>query len=243
MTALLASVCTVDEAALALANGADIIDLKDPRSGALGALPLASIEMITAHVRAASANPVSATIGDLDDGAHDEMIRRVQATAATGVDFVKVGIARGAGARMALRRLAELPARVVPLFLADDGIDFALVEAACSDGFPIVMVDTADKKRGSLFACVGRAELGRLVGVVRAAGAHVGLAGSLGLDDVAAVRALGPDIAGFRGALCDTDRTGALVPERVRALRAALGARAAGAVFEPSPAVASHARP
>ncbi len=233
MTALLASVCTVDEATLALENGADIVDLKDPRNGALGALPLALIETITAHVRASGASPVSATIGDLDDGAHDEMVRRVQATAATGVDFVKVGIVRGPGARTALQRLAELPVRVVPLFLADEGIDFALIDAACSDGFPIVMVDTADKQRGSLFHRVSAADLARLIETVHAAGARVGLAGSLRFQDVPALRALGPDIAGFRGALCETDRTGALVGAKVRAIRAALSGTAAGARAAP----------
>ena len=38
---LLISVCTLDEAKIALAQGADIIDLKNPHAGALGALPLA----------------------------------------------------------------------------------------------------------------------------------------------------------------------------------------------------------
>ena len=37
MTLLLASVIGPDEAAVALAYGADIIDLKDPANGALGA--------------------------------------------------------------------------------------------------------------------------------------------------------------------------------------------------------------
>ncbi|HSD59354.1 MAG TPA: (5-formylfuran-3-yl)methyl phosphate synthase [Burkholderiales bacterium] len=39
MTRLLASVADLHEARLALAGGADIIDFKDPRRGALGALP------------------------------------------------------------------------------------------------------------------------------------------------------------------------------------------------------------
>lgn len=229
MTALLASVRTVEEATLALEHGADIIDLKDPRNGALGALPLVLIETITAHVRASGKHPVSATIGDLDDGAHDEMVRRVRATAATGVDFVKVGIVRGPGARTALQRLARLPVRVVPLFLADDGIDFALLDAACTDGFPIVMVDTADKQRGSLFQCVSAADLARLIERVHEAGARVGLAGSLRFQDLPALRALGPDIAGFRGALCETDRTGTLVGAKVRAIRNALSGVASAA--------------
>lgn len=221
MTALLASVRSVDEADIALAGGADIVDLKDPAAGALGALPLALIETIVAHVRARARTPVSATVGDLDEGAHDEMVRRVQLTAATGVDFVKVGILRGPSAHEALRRLAELPVRVVPLFLADTGIDLALVDAACASGFPVVMVDTADKRRGSLFDCVSQDVLREMVGIVHRAGARTGLAGSLRFEHVPRLVALATDIAGFRGALCDGDRAGPLSAARLHALRAA----------------------
>jgi len=40
MTELLISVTNVDEAFMAMELGADIIDLKDPSMGALGALPI-----------------------------------------------------------------------------------------------------------------------------------------------------------------------------------------------------------
>lgn len=222
MTALLASVRTVDEALVAVQSGADIVDLKDPARGALGALPHSLIEAIVARVRALGAQPISATIGDLDDGAHDEMARRTLATAQTGVDFVKVGVARGPDARRALQRLAELPVRVVPLFLADHGLDLALIDTACAAGFPIVMVDTADKRTGSLFDCVAPAVLATMIRIAHDAGARAGLAGSLRFDHVRLLRALAPDIAGFRGALCEGTRTGTLVGAKVRALRAAL---------------------
>jgi len=43
VTRLLASVAGLEEARLALAGGADIVDFKDPRRGALGALPVAVV--------------------------------------------------------------------------------------------------------------------------------------------------------------------------------------------------------
>jgi (5-formylfuran-3-yl)methyl phosphate synthase len=228
VTALLASVRNAAEATRAFAAGADIIDLKEPRAGALGALPIEQIAAIVGCVRALGDAPVSATIGDLADGAIDEMIRRVHATARTGVDFVKVGIARGPHARVALAALAVLPARVVPLFLVDDGLDLALIEAACAAGFPVVMVDTARKVAGGLFDRVGRAALQRMIAIARAAAVRPGLAGSLRLADVPALRDLAPAIAGFRGALCEEGRTGELVAARVRELRDALPALAPG---------------
>jgi uncharacterized protein (UPF0264 family) len=224
VTALLASVRTVHEAVLAVEAGADIIDLKEPRAGALGALPLPLIREIVAQVRSISQAPLSATVGDLGDGEIEEMTHRVIATAATGVDFVKVGVVQGPHARTALAQLVSLPARVVPLFLADDGLDLALVEHACAVGLPIVMVDTADKRVGSLFDCVAHATLQKMIATVHGAGARAGLAGSLRADHVPLLRELSPAIAGFRGALCDGSRTGQLVPGKVRALRAALPA-------------------
>jgi (5-formylfuran-3-yl)methyl phosphate synthase len=227
VTALLASVRTEEEAVLAVEAGADIIDLKDPNTGALGALPIDRITTIVKRVRNLSSAPLSATIGDLADGEVEETVRRVQTTAATGVDFVKVGIPRGLHAHETLAILGGLQASVVPLFLADAGLDFILIEAACAAGFPVVMVDTADKRAGSLFDFVPRNTLRRFVETVHAARARAGLAGSLRFDHVPALRELAPAIAGFRGALCEGSRSGRLVPERVRALRATLPAASA----------------
>ena len=62
MTQLLISVTSLDEAQMALENGADIIDLKDPSAGALGALP---VELITSIVSFVNKQKLtSATIGD-----------------------------------------------------------------------------------------------------------------------------------------------------------------------------------
>ena len=61
---LLVSVRTVAEAAVAAADGADFIDLKEPRAGALGGLPVALIGDIVSVLRASGCTlPVSATIG------------------------------------------------------------------------------------------------------------------------------------------------------------------------------------
>ena len=89
MTLLLASVTDCTEAEQALRGGADLIDLKDPDRGALGALTLEQIAAIVGQV--AGRRPVSATIGDLppDPVLTADLIR---CTAATGVDYVKVGL-------------------------------------------------------------------------------------------------------------------------------------------------------
>jgi uncharacterized protein (UPF0264 family) len=88
MTKILISVTSIAEAQLALDNGADIIDLKDPSAGALGALPLPLIQEIVSHVNGRKL--VSATIGDLIMQP-DLILQSVALLAATKVDYIKIG--------------------------------------------------------------------------------------------------------------------------------------------------------
>ena len=225
MMRMLVSVRSVPEALMAAQGGADFIDLKEPRDGALGGLP---VETIAAVVRAlrehGSRLPISATIGDLPMTDLDAILARVHAVAACGVDYVKVGIERAAQAGAVLDALAGSGHAVVPVFIGDRGLAFEQVEQACGLKFPALMVDTADKRAGSLFDVLKDAELRRFVGVVRASGALVGLAGALRRPQLAALRALDPDFAGFRSAVCAGDRSGELDAERLRTLAADLHA-------------------
>lgn len=221
---LLISVRSVEEALTAARGGADFVDLKEPRQGALGGLPLATIRAIVDALRQAGhSQPVSATIGDVPVHELAEIQSRVSAVAACGVDIVKVGIDRDPAAAAALRWLAACGARVVPLFIADAGIDDDLVAQALALPFYGVMVDTADKSAGSLFDLVPQSGLLRFVQRARAASVLVGLAGALRQHQVPALRLLEPDFAGFRGAVClGDDRTGALCATRIAALKTAL---------------------
>jgi len=228
---LLVSVRDMAEAREVAAAGVDFIDLKEPRGGALGAVALPLVCEIVLALRTpadsaarASRSSVSATIGDRPDDAHDEMawtLPRVQAMAACGVDLVKVGITPGPQAACLLEALATCGAAVVPVFIADGGIDARLYDHACGLGFPALMLDTADKQRGSLFDVMEPAALRRCIAAARHAGVDVGVAGALQMAHWPALRALAPSYAGFRTAVCDSDRTGALVPARLQALIAA----------------------
>jgi (5-formylfuran-3-yl)methyl phosphate synthase len=216
---LLVSVRSVDEALLAAQGGVDFIDLKEPRDGALGGLPIETIgKIVEALRRHGHALPISATIGDLGLHEHERILARVAAVGHCGVTYVKVGIARAPEAPRVLAALAASGWAIVPVFIADGGLDFEHVAQAGALGFPGVMVDTADKLAGSLFDAIERADLRRFVAMVRANGAMVGLAGALRLTHLPALRELAPDFAGFRSAVCIQDRGSALDAERLRAL-------------------------
>lgn len=217
MTRLLVSVRDAPEALAAATAGADFIDLKDPAAGALGGLPTERIVTIVAALRAAGIDlPVSATIGDLPSSRQAEALARVSAVAGCGVDYVKVGIEPGACGQALIARLASCPAPVVPVLIADDGVDAAQLACALSfEAFPALMLDTVRKDEGSLLQRVDRGALQGFVDAVRARSALAGLAGALRSEDLPALIALGPDFAGFRSAVCDAGRASALSPTRV----------------------------
>ena len=229
MIRLLVSVRDPQEALVAARGGADFIDLKEPGQGALGGLPVPVIERVVAALRGAGSTlPVSATIGDVPMAELASILDRVAAVGATGVDYVKVGIERAPGAREVLLALARCGRPVVPVFIADRGLDEALVAQALALGFPGVMADTADKLAGSLFDVAPVATLQRFVRQAREAGAMVGLAGALRTTDAPRLAELDPDFAGFRSAVCAGPRSGDLDAGRLAALVAAM--RAAQAV-------------
>lgn len=233
---LLVSVRSVDEALIAARGGAGFIDLKEPRNGALGALPPDLQRAICAALKAEGWTlPISATVGDLPLSDLRAVLAQVVAVAASGVDYVKVGIEAGPQAESALlmleTALATTPtttqATVVPVLIADHGIDEGLVRLACQLHFPALMLDTADKHSGSLFERVSAEALHRFVQTVQAAGLLAGLAGALRRPQLPLLLQLAPDFAGFRSAVCVGDRGGELSPKLLQELSLALreGAR------------------
>jgi len=236
---LLASVANLDELDVALACGVDIVDLKNPSEGALGAWPPELLHTAVARWRAAGATTgLSATVGDLPlDPAR--MAEAAERTAAAGVPLVKIGFAlphpsdsdrHGAGpaAGLALCLAALQPvareARLIAVLFADQAPDLGLVPTFAEAGFAGVMLDTADKGAGSLRRHLDDADLARFVALARRHHLLTGLAGSLRLDDIPPLAALRPDYLGFRGALCAEGRTGALDPARLAAVARTLRA-------------------
>ena len=228
---MLASVVDAREALLCLEGGADVIDCKDPAQGALGAVAEAVAREVVEAVGGRA--PVSATIGDLpcETG---PVTAATLAMAATGVDFVKIGLF-GAGAEAAevIRALGGLEgklgkARLVGVLFADQDPDFGLIAAMADAGFAGVVLDTADKAAGRLPQVMAAARLEEFVGRARAAGLFCGLAGSLRAGDIAGLARLSPDLLGFRGALCrEYKRTASLDGGRIAEIRAALAQCAA----------------
>lgn len=225
---LLISVADAAEARVALEGDADIIDVKDPSRGALGAADSSVLSEIVTVVGAA--RPVSAALGDATDERSVENAAR--SAASERLAYVKVGFAGAAE----LRRVESLLAAavrgvrsvsessgVVAVAYADAALVGSasperIIEAAERARAMGVLLDTARKDRGALFDLMDQLAVARWVRLAHEAALTAALAGSLTSADLANARALGADIAGVRGAACEGGRTGRISRERVAAL-------------------------
>jgi dihydroneopterin aldolase len=219
MTKMLASVTGVAEAEIAISGGADIIDLKDPKAGALGAVATDTIRQTVSSV--AGRRATSAVCGDLP--MEPEIIRaKAEEIAATGVDFVKVGFFPSGNIAACSAALAPLAARtkLIAVIFADLAPDFEFLPVFAKDGFHGAMVDTAHKAKGRLLDHLPPERIPTFVDRARSHGLAVGLSGSLEAPDIPRLLPFVPDFLGFRGALCDhSDRTASLSAEAVLEVR------------------------
>lgn len=223
MTGMLASVKSLAEATTVLDESVDIIDLKQPDRGALGAL---SIDVVADIVDAIDGViPGSATIGDVkpDDPALLEKISRMSAT---GIDIVKAGLF---GTRPTkhfidtLSRASAMDINLVVVLFAEDYIGADSYTALLPTGIKGIMLDTKYKTGKSLCEIVTGEVLGRFVNTVGRAGLLTGLAGSLRFDDIGQLLKLGPDYLGFRGALCaENNRVNRLDVCKIKKIRNAI---------------------
>lgn len=222
---LLVSVRDAKEAAAALAGGADVIDVKEPNAGPLGA---ASIEAISAVIAAvAQAAPITVATGDLGDYFPWE-------EAPPGMAIAKLGVAGGVNRpwrEQTARWVERLPATTAGALVAyadwqaagapspEEVLSHA-VEIGCR-GF---VVDTWSKGgRCSLDLLEG----GRVRSLIEKAitgGLAVVLAGSITAKRIDEAASFGPTLVGVRGAACVGGRSGLVDAARVRALARRLDA-------------------
>ena len=237
---MLASVTGPEEAAVALAGGADFIDLKDPSKGALGAVSPAVLAATIAEI--AGRRAVSAVAGDLP--METEAVRAA-VLARRAADFVKVGLfpASQAARRSVIAGLADLAeeTRLIAVFFADGDPDFALLDDLKAAGFHGAMIDTLGKDGGGLLKHIATGALARFTARCRALGLVSGLAGSLEAPDVPRLAVLQPDYLGFRRALTGGAREAAVDLGRIEALRSLISAESRQAGQGVSPEDAANA--
>ena len=232
---LLVSVVDAGEARTAAAAGADIVDVKNPAEGSLGAPSPAVIASVRAAVPAEL--PVSAAIGDMPNLPGTAALAALGA-ARTGATFVKLGlwgVSTEDDAVGLLRAVRDaVPDAVVVAAAYADAARVAhaplapelLPRVARAAGVGACLVDTAVKDGRGLLQWLSPDTLASLVADAHAAGLEVALAGALSAEDLPVVLDTGADIAGVRSAACgDGRRSAPLDAARVRALVAVTRSR------------------
>jgi uncharacterized protein (UPF0264 family) len=227
---LLVSVVSACEARRALAGGADIIDVKDPSQGPLGApSPRVLSEVVT---EIGGAAPVSVALGDLPNLPHTAALA-ARGAALGGAAFVKVGlrgIATVDNAVALMRAVAEAVAPETAVIAAAYADAAALDPPALAPewlpdvvrraGIAGALVDTFVKDGRGLYSWLSERELVDLIARTRGAGGHFAVAGQLTLGDL---RRVETDVVGVRSAVCrGGDRAAELDSELVAAAVAEL---------------------
>jgi len=239
---LLVSVRDVDEAQAALAGGADIIDVKEPRRGALGMADPAVISEIVACVGGHA--PVSAALGELSEwttGCGGSLMADGLSTALQRLSFVKLGLAgcrsqrdwfeRWIGLRESIDAATASALPWVAVAYADAERAAApsimdVIDAAVSTGCRGVLIDTFDKQSGSLFDCCSSDELRRFANAVRSEGLFIALAGRLSAAQVDRPELDDADVIGVRSAACaEGNRQQRVSSRQVAELRSRLDVR------------------
>lgn len=235
---LLISPINEAEAKQAIAGGADIIDIKNPLEGALGA----NYPWVIKNIKQSIPQPleVSCAIGDAPN-LPGTISLAAYGAASLGVDYIKVGLFGVKTVEEAVFLLKQVvkaskecnPAvKVVAAGYADaekiGTINPSLIpEIAHQASADVAMLDTATKDGTNLFTYQTKEQLKAFVNKAHSLGLQAALAGSLRKQDLATVYGLGADIAGLRGAACtgsDRNRghiTCELVSELVAAVKQA----------------------
>ena len=233
---LLVSVAGEIETAAAVEGGADIIDIKNPKEGALGA----NFPHVIRNVRKATPQsiPVSAAIGDVPN--LPGMISLAALGAAScGVQYVKAGLFGVQYENDAVHLLREVcravrgydpRVRIIATAYADAHKFNALPpldlpKVAIKAGVDGCLLDTAAKGEGTLLTNLSENQLKDFVSQCSGNKLLCALAGSLMPTDIDTILGLNADIIGVRTAACRGGRIkGVIDADKVRALRRLIGA-------------------
>lgn len=211
---LLVSPSSIEEAKASLS--ADIIDVKRPAEGSLGA----NFPWVIRSVKAlAREKPVSAAIGDFAFKPGGAALSAYGAACA-GADYIKIGlmfdgVERAREVILAVTRAVkdEFPEKFVVIAAYADHerlgtISPLEISALAADaGADVAMVDTGIKDGKTTFEFMSEDVLREFTEQNYALGLQTAIAGSLKFEDIGLLKEIGPDIIGVRGMVCGGDRS------------------------------------
>lgn len=225
---VLISIRSPNELTACIEGGADIIDLKNPDEGSLGAAAPWFIKEVKNQVKN---YPISAAIGDMPNLPGTAALAAVGATF-SGADYVKVGLygthTEGESVKLMSAVVKAVKKQDPKVILVGAGFADAesyggikplkIPRVVHLAGADIAMLDTKNKDGKRLFDFLSLDKLKKFVNECHSFGLKAALAGSLRIEDLPVIYKLGTDITGFRGAACSKNdrKNGVITVERVR---------------------------
>lgn len=226
---LLVSPINIEEAKICRLGGADIIDVKNPKEGSLGAnFPW----MIKAVKKVAGSIPVSATIGDFNYKPGTASLAALGAVVA-GAEYIKVGLYDIQSKEHAMHMLLNI-VRSVKGFdknkkvVASGYSDYQrinslspleLPKVGAIAGVDVVMMDTGIKDGRSTLEFITEQELMQFISSAKSYGLKTAIAGTIKFEDIPALKRISPDIVGVRGCVCGGDRNSTIKRELVEKMK------------------------
>jgi (5-formylfuran-3-yl)methyl phosphate synthase len=219
MTLFVACVKDKWEAEIAIAHGADLLDIGDPAQQEPVGL---DAQAARAMAEAIAGRRQSCAFASNALAEPRRLREAVEGLIDAGLDYVKIALA---GEPRRLERIAALAAlgsrtKLIGVVFAEEAVDLGLVDRLAEAGFCGVALDTAVKPGKRLLDLCSLAALAGFVETARRKGLLVFLSGALEPPDVPRLLPLRPDALGFRGALCaGGERAGRLEAKAVSQLR------------------------
>ncbi|NLV28163.1 MAG: (5-formylfuran-3-yl)methyl phosphate synthase [Methanomicrobiales archaeon] len=217
---LLVSPATIEEAKKALS--ADIVDVKRPEEGSLGA----SFPWIIRGIKNLTQKPVSAAIGDFDYKPGGAALTALGAAAA-GADYIKIGLMFDgieeadmviSSVTRAVKDTYPEKSVVIAAYSDWERLDtispFDMAPLVAKAGANVSMVDTGIKDGKSTFEFMDEALLIEFKNLNKSLGIKTAIAGSLKFQDIDVLKRIDPEIIGVRGMVCGGDRR-AMVQEEL----------------------------
>ncbi|HUU77075.1 MAG TPA: (5-formylfuran-3-yl)methyl phosphate synthase [candidate division Zixibacteria bacterium] len=212
---LLISPKSVEEAQECVKGQAEIIDVKNPVEGSLGA----NFPWIIRDIRkiVPTSIPISATLGDVNFKPGSVALAALGAAHA-GASFVKVGLFDFKNKQQAIEVM-----RAVKQTMLEYELNVQVVAAGYAEGEEIgslnplsipeigktakcdlVMIDTYNKTSGkTIFDYLSISSLKNFISDARKNSMKVALGGSIKISHLTVLKELQPDIIGIRGAVCE----------------------------------------
>ena len=231
MAKLLISVRDHHEAVTAMSAGADIIDVKDPTRGSLGAADGETARNVIAQVN--DQLPVSMACGELS-----QLDEADSSDWNLPVRYAKIGMSEYRTRTSwrtdwsNWRRSLHVDTQPIAVVYADAApanspSPWEIISFAPHVGCVGVLIDTFRKhKSQSLLDCCSPVDVINMIQTAHENSLFVAVAGSLDRNSMPIVLDWGPEIIAVRGAACSKNRVGRIDGRKVRGLAAVLANQA-----------------